>query len=135
MTIDSNDESMIDITRYMDFSEYQQGAALYAVYPRLLVFTDESGKAVSIYPFIGLADECGEVLGKVKRVMRDAQDTGVITESMRKQIAIELGDVLWYVAMCAHELNIPLRVIAHDNLAKLQDRQDRNVLKGSGDNR
>ena len=65
--------------------------------------------------------------------MRDQK--GHFTEDNVEQISKELGDVLWYVAMLAVEFNIALSSVAEDNLAKLQDRMDRGVLKGSGDNR
>ncbi|NCV03716.1 MAG: hypothetical protein EBV46_04600, partial [Burkholderiaceae bacterium] len=47
----------------------------------------------------------------------------------------ELGDVLWYCAMIADELNITLGYAAERNISKLEDRQNRNVIGGSGDNR
>jgi hypothetical protein len=43
--------------------------------------------------------------------------------------------VLWYVAVLADYLDLSLDDIATTNLAKLASRQDRGVLKGSGDNR
>ena len=47
----------------------------------------------------------------------------------------ELGDVLWYVANIASEINRNLSEIAEVNLQKLEDRKNRGKLQGSGDNR
>jgi NTP pyrophosphatase (non-canonical NTP hydrolase) len=50
-------------------------------------------------------------------------------------MAKELGDVLWYVAQLASELELDLDEIAQTNLEKLLSRQRRGVLSGSGDDR
>jgi NTP pyrophosphatase (non-canonical NTP hydrolase) len=50
-------------------------------------------------------------------------------------MAKELGDVLWYVAQLATELELELEQIARQNLEKLLSRQRRGVLSGSGDER
>jgi NTP pyrophosphatase (non-canonical NTP hydrolase) len=47
----------------------------------------------------------------------------------------ELGDVLWYISALARDLDIDLDTIAQMNLQKLKDRQERNQIQGSGDNR
>ena len=47
----------------------------------------------------------------------------------------ELGDVLWYVAMVARELDLSLEDVAQANLDKLASRKERGVLSGNGDNR
>ena len=65
--------------------------------------------------------------------MRD-QD-GKATLEQKNEIAKELGDVLWYLATLATELDSHLGCIADSNLKKLEDRAKRGVLKGSGDNR
>jgi NTP pyrophosphatase (non-canonical NTP hydrolase) len=108
----------------MDFNDYQQKSCSTAMYP--------DGKAIE-YLTLGLCSEAGEVAGKLKKVIRD--DNSDISTEKRFEIASELGDVLWYISQLALELNIPLDVIAHENIAKLADRKARGAIKGSGDNR
>ena len=50
-------------------------------------------------------------------------------------IASEVGDVLWYCAMMAKEVGVPLGDIMQENLDKLRSRKERGKLSGSGDNR
>ena len=107
------------------FDLYQDAAESTAVYPK---------KGDNLYyPALGLAGEAGEVCEKIKKIMRD--QNGHLTEDNAQELSKELGDVLWYVAAIATEINMSLSAIAEDNMAKLQDRLDRGVLKGSGDNR
>lgn len=106
------------------FEEYQSAAVKTAIYPE---------KYEILYPALGLANEAGEVLGKIKKVLRD--NDGEFSDEKRREIAKELGDVLWYMAVIADDLDIELESIARQNIAKLQDRANRGVLGGSGDNR
>lgn len=82
---------------------------------------------------LGLSDESGEVLGKVKKLLRDKR--GVLSGDDKKEIAKELGDVLWYVNAVSHLLGYELEDIARMNIEKLASRKDRGMLHGSGDNR
>jgi NTP pyrophosphatase (non-canonical NTP hydrolase) len=59
----------------------------------------------------------------------------VIEQERRAAMSKELGDVLWYVAQIATELDLDLDEIAAENLEKLLSRQRRGVLSGSGDDR
>ena len=56
-------------------------------------------------------------------------------DGTESNIASEIGDVLWYCAMLASELNVNLGKIMEDNLYKLNDRKTRGTLQGSGDSR
>ena len=109
----------------MNFTEYQQKAKATAKYPVI-------GHGV-IYPTLGLTNEAGEVAGKIKKVFRDKD--GVISDETRDALKAELGDVLWYLAQVATELNLSLDEIAEYNIAKLLDRQARGKIQGDGDNR
>ena len=62
-------------------------------------------------------------------------DAGAVSPARREKMAKELGDVLWYVAQLATELELELEQIARQNLEKLLSRQRRGVLSGSGDER
>jgi NTP pyrophosphatase (non-canonical NTP hydrolase) len=109
----------------MNFSDYQTRSRVTAQYPSI-------GHPV-IYPVLGLANEAGEVAGKIKKVFRDKD--GQINAETRAALASELGDVLWYLAQVCTELEIPLDEVAESNLTKLLDRQARGRIHGDGDNR
>ena len=108
----------------MELSEYQRLSRRTAAYPR---------EAWLTYPALGLAGEAGEVAEHVKKSIRD--DDGAVLPQRRAAMAKELGDVLWYLAQLATELDLDLDEIAQTNLDKLLSRQQRGVLAGSGDDR
>ena len=107
-----------------NFDEYQQKSSLTAIFP---------GEYALEYLSIGLVSEAGEVAGKVKKIIRD--ENRIISEEKRQQLSNEIGDVLWYVAQLSLELNIPLSRVATENIEKLQDREKRGQISGSGDSR
>ncbi len=109
----------------MNLNEYQKKSKKTALYPR-------QGSNL-VYPTLGLIGEAGEIANKVKKIERDNE--GVLSDEKRKEIQAELGDVLWYVAQLATELNISLDEIAIENIDKLYSRLERGVIKGSGDKR
>lgn len=86
-----------------------------------------------MYTSLGLAGESGEFCDKVKKMLRDSG--GVVTLEIRRHLALELGDVQWYVAQSAEQLGFSLEEIANMNMAKLLDRKARSALGGSGDSR
>tara|TARA_R110000751_G_scaffold123322_3_gene224153 strand:+ start:515 stop:844 length:330 start_codon:yes stop_codon:yes gene_type:complete len=107
-----------------DFNSYQRSASRTAIYP-------EQHKI--IYPALGLAGEAGEVANKVKKLIRDGPENRPPT--WREDIASEIGDVLWYCAALATDLNLTLGRIAAQNEKKLSARLDAGTIGGSGDNR
>jgi len=86
------------------------------------------------YLALGLTSEAGEVAGKVKKLIRDGEDVEGF-EMKKIAIASEIGDVIWYCAMMAKEVGVPLNDIMKENLKKLHSRKERGTLHGSGDNR
>ena len=107
-----------------DFNSYQRNASKTAIYP------DEHR---ILYPALGLAGEAGEVANKVKKLVRDGPDNR--SDTWREDIASEIGDVLWYCAALATDLNLSLGTIAGLNQAKLHKRMSENKIGGSGDDR
>jgi NTP pyrophosphatase (non-canonical NTP hydrolase) len=110
----------------LDLDAYQEGALRTALYPAV-------GGHRFVYPALGLANEAGEVLGKIKKLFRDRG--GRVTPEFREEIKKELGDVQWYVAVLAHEFGLSASDVARANLEKLASRAERGVLGGDGDER
>ncbi len=77
---------------------------------------------------LGLVGEAGEVAEKIKKVIRDSHFS-------KEEVVKELGDVLFYVTALANHIGSDLQTVANNNLKKLHDRNKRNKIQGSGDNR
>lgn len=110
----------------MTFDEYQKQALTTAL-PQPDPLMD---KTIWV---MGIAGEAGEVLEKWKKIV--AYKEGVVTDEDLAELGKELGDVVWYIAVLADRLGLSFEQIMKANVEKLQDRQKRQVLKGSGDNR
>ncbi len=82
---------------------------------------------------LGLLGESGEFAEKLKKILRDKD--AKLSDTDRQELAKELGDVLWYTAVIANYLDVPLEDIATNNIGKLKSRKARGKLSGSGDNR
>ena len=84
------------------------------------------------YPLLNLAAEAGEVLSLAAKFIRDG-DT--YPEEYRASMKKELGDIMWMVAAVSKDHGLLMSDLCRGNLDKLQSRQNRNVIGGSGDNR
>lgn len=89
---------------------------------------------------LGLAGEAGEVAEKVKKHLRgdDAHNPmeHVDIIARNKQVAMELGDVLFYLTWIANYHGYTLEQVMALNVLKLTDRRERTgTLRGDGDNR
>ncbi len=113
----------------MDFNEYQKESR------KTVLYTEDNANCGSplVYVALGIAGESGEVIEKIKKLMRNQK--GIITDDFRRDIQKELGDVLWYIAQMATELNLNFNDIAKANLEKLTSRLERGVLHAQGDDR
>jgi NTP pyrophosphatase (non-canonical NTP hydrolase) len=121
----------------MNFNQYQERAHKTAIYP-----TDISLEKYSpngnyypptpnlkwIYPALGLSAETGELMNKLKKVIRDKN--GDIDSEMMLDIKDEMGDILWYISELCNSLNLDLETIASMNLAKLAQRAMHNQIHG-----
>lgn len=119
----------------MNFKEYQEAQQSTAIYGNIM------------YPFGSIAEEAGEVMGKLNKFSRknntayDEALCGARTPlneaeaTLRADLKKELGDVLWQVSACAGELGFTLEEIAQGNIEKLKGRVERGTLDGAGDNR
>ena len=122
------DEYQRAATKYDTYSAYFEGTMKYG--KDGIVAATEGGL---LEKMLGLPGEAGEVADKFKKILRDKN--GVISLSDREEVAKELGDVLWYVAMISEYLELPLSEVAKMNLDKLESRYVRNKIHGAGDNR
>ena len=91
----------------LSLNEYQKRANTTAIYPQATAFP---------YLATGLASEAGEVAGLVSKGIR-GDHMGMVSHV---DLMKELGDVLWFVAQFATEMDIDLDEIAEKNLAKLE---------------
>lgn len=105
------------MTNKLTLDQYQKAAEKTAIYTDALVYTG-----------LGLAGEAGEVADHIKKFLRDG-------DLNHEAVAKELGDVLWYVAMLASDLEYDLSEIAQMNMDKLSGRHTRGTIGGSGDER
>ena len=82
---------------------------------------------------LGISGESGEIAEKFKKIIRDKDSQ--VSEADKQELAKEIGDVLWYLAVLSNQLGFSFSDVAQQNLDKLQSRKKRGVLGGSGDNR
>lgn len=101
----------------------------------------------SDYPLAALCEESGEVMGKLAKFGRKnnlplyqviecaANPYTDDQKKLREEVSKEMGDVIWQWVNLCHELDMNPAQIMQDNLDKLQGRQERGTLEGSGDER
>lgn len=108
------------------FAMYSELVHKFAIFPR-------PKEGIALYPVLGLCGEAGEVAEKFKKILRD--NNSIISVAKKKELAQELGDVLWYLNELALLLDTTLEDVATQNFLKLDSRNKRGKLGGSGDNR
>ena len=102
-------------------------ADLYSAWVEKKIMTE--GQARLVENTLGRVGEAGEVAEKIKKLIRDS------SRFQNEEIMKELGDVVFYATALANIYGKGLQEVLELNIAKLDDRQKRGKLKGSGDNR
>ena len=110
----------------MTFDEYQKQALTTAI-------KKDDAILDLCHWVLGVTGESGEIAEKVKKLIRDGN--AEVSEGTRQELAKEIGDVLWYLAVLADHLGVSFDEVAQMNVNKLQSRKQRDTLRGSGDNR
>ena len=104
----------------------------------------------AMYPVLGLAEEAGEVCGKIAKFIRKHGGTEPMTAryelenkvtvtddelKFRNDLSKELGDAMWMIAELCTVYGLDLGEVMAENIEKLADRRERGVIDGNGDNR
>jgi hypothetical protein len=84
-----------------ELRDYQAAAFTTAIYP-------DAGKGTSLYPYLALCEEAGEVAGLFAKRIRDGE-----RPDFRDKLRKELGDVLWQCAAIATEEDRELTIETH----------------------
>lgn len=78
---------------------------------------------------MGLIGETGEFFEKLKKHKRDN------TPLDKQGVKLEAGDMFFYFIGLLNHLDIKLDDVIKENMKKLDSREKRGTIKGSGDNR
>lgn len=112
---------------FAEDSDEVDWADLYSAWVEKKILTSGSDRLVE--NTLGLVGEAGEVAEKIKKLIRDS------SRFQNEEIMKELGDVVFYATALANIYGRGLQEVLELNIQKLDDRQKRGKLKGSGDNR
>ena len=90
------------------------------------------------YAILGLAEEVGELQGKLAKAVRKGNISinnnclmmsyGFDGNAFKEELKRELGDVLWFVAHTSSQLGFSLEDVAKNNIAKLSERKKKNEI-------
>ena len=85
---------------------------------------------------LGVNSEAGEVAGKLDKWMRKNHNLNISPE-FKKEMALELFDVMWFVSGAAKSLGYTFEELMQMGLEKLADRAKRNQIQSleGGDHR
>lgn len=87
-----------------------------------------------------LPEEVGEYLGRVAKYKRkhwnsDPNEIHQAAQQLRDDVEKELGDIMFMLVSIIREWGFTPEEIIRSNISKLEDRLERNVVIGEGDNR
>jgi NTP pyrophosphatase (non-canonical NTP hydrolase) len=105
------------------------GGATFDSYQRFSRETAIEGENQILRYTLGLTGEAGEVAEKIKKKERGDYELD------EEAIAKELGDILWYMARIADEIDYSFNDIQRMNCNKLIQRMENDTIQGDGDDR
>ena len=116
----------------MTIDEYQKAVLTTALYK-----DDDQAFLCSV---TGMQGELGEIMEALKKYTREDDEKAGMSPidayfKFKTATTLELGDLLWYIALYAHLWNISLGDVLDSNISKLSSRAQRGVLHGSGNHR
>jgi NTP pyrophosphatase (non-canonical NTP hydrolase) len=79
----------------------------------------------------GMVEEMGEIFGKLKKSARD----GWTSDKLRAELELEVGDLMFYLAMFCNWYDIDLDTALVKNVDKLEARMEAKTIQGEGDYR
>lgn len=125
---------MADITTE-EYQNFTQGKAVYNTDVYAEVLDPEVPEVVEvdlgfIYPVLALAEEAGEVAGKVAKYIRKGSNNYA---ELRGQVLPELGDVAYQLSEAARQFGFTLDDVLSYNMEKLNGRAARGTIVGEGD--
>lgn len=106
----------------MDIDLYQKFTASTVAYP-----PEHAGDYVTA----GLVGEIGELYSAMAKYHRGDYDFG----EYEKRAKAEVGDIMWFLARFCDTYGWKLSTLLVENRDKLIDRQNRQMIKGDGDER
>lgn len=109
-------------------------------HPKLTEFFDLYGEFLKTvkkwegdeYPILSLAEEAHEFQAATRLVKLFRGDTNKLDAALVNK---ELGDVFFFWFFNANSFGSHPLTVIRDNVIKIQDRANRNVIQGNGDNR
>lgn len=126
----------------MTLEEYQEFCKTTSQVPPIFVLSDTPGLGIEqeelipasyVYTALGLAGEAGEVVEKIKKIVRNQR--GIFKPKDKEALKKEMGDVLWYLSDLCNQLEMSLQDVMESNVEKLSSRLERNVIRSEGDDR
>jgi len=125
--------------------EYNKKGLQLNEYQRLAMTTCTDSSHNFAYMMLNLVGEIGEFSGKVAKWIRKEKlniSGNELTKPFAKftsedevELRKEAGDILWQLSGLCTVMGWSLEDVAKENLDKLADRKNRNVIVGEGDNR
>lgn len=118
----------------MNANDYQKWTQTTAQYPHAGL-----GDITALaYVILALGGEVGEIQNKFKKVLRGdpgATQGEYLSADKEKQIFEEFVGVMYYIGRLADELGVSMEGVMDHSRGILEDRQERGVIKGDGDDR